>query len=342
MSSISTPLSSGARTPASSGSSGNNDKSHALAAAAAASRPNSVTLPTELLYAIFLQCDPATVLLTLRSLSTSWRTKVDRALLPHLFKTGAWRVGLQISRRPRHGHVWGGSVVGSSTTTPDVTPEVEDEEMRRQRWEYQNDLVRRRTGALEDELPGFPLPRATSGKPAPVTHVIALEFERISSRPLAESSSEPTLRFSTGSSNWYALFESHDEEGLPDDPEQRQIERKKRREEARLALDFGLIWRFPGDGQGDTEWGSPDPEMGWLSRFYCVSGSKYAGGRAIVADVDAVSLSRKVILSRIHLLIQCHSRHGESRLCARRPWLVALDRVIMTIRHSTGQMLGRR
>lgn len=237
-------------------------------------RAATPSLPSELLYQIFTHCDPATVLLSLRCLSSSWRHKVDRSLLPHLFSTRAWRVGVQISRRPRHGHSWGGSIVGTpGATTPNgLSIEEEDEEMRRQRWQDERERISLRTGALEDELPGFPLPHATTGKPAPVTHVIPLEFGRISHTPLTQQSTEPTLRFATRNSNWYALFESNDDEDtLPADPEQARIERRRRKEEARLALDFGLIWRFPGDGQGDAEWGTPDPEMGWLSRFYCVS-----------------------------------------------------------------------
>ncbi|PWN44321.1 hypothetical protein IE81DRAFT_30159 [Ceraceosorus guamensis] len=45
---------------------------------------------------------------------------------------------------------------------------------------------------------------------------------------------------------------------------------QQQRDNARLLLNFGIVWRFPGDGtEDDEEWGMPDPEHGWLSQFYC-------------------------------------------------------------------------
>lgn len=109
-----------------------------------------------------------------------------------------------------------------------------------------------RPGAFEDEL--SPLDSASPSAEAsqPLVHVVPLTFKRYDGQ-------STTLQFETGAHDWHAVFEHNHGDGSVS------------ADTGRLDLDFGIVWRFPGDGQGESGWGVPDPENGWLSRFFCSS-----------------------------------------------------------------------
>ncbi|CEH16064.1 hypothetical protein CBOM_05939 [Ceraceosorus bombacis] len=70
----------------------------------------SSALPPELISRIFSHADPSTLLLVLRTLSSYWRNEIDTHVLPSLFGSGEWRVGLRIAKKPRVGHLWRGQL----------------------------------------------------------------------------------------------------------------------------------------------------------------------------------------------------------------------------------------
>lgn len=133
----------------------------------------------------------------------------------------------------------------------------------RQRFASANVLSRR--DALEDELP-----RGEEGADSdPLIHILPLQFSRYDAENVS-------LQFTTGLDEWHALFEQQTAGEADASEDEEDTEGRREAEESRrLDLDFGLVWRFPGDGQDDDPevgtqgWGRPDPENGWLSRFYC-------------------------------------------------------------------------
>ncbi|KDN41599.1 hypothetical protein K437DRAFT_171738 [Tilletiaria anomala UBC 951] len=273
------------------------------------------TLPNELLRHIFLYLDPHTLYTSVRGLNAHWQRAVEHDLLHDLFRTRTWRVGLRVSRKPRlPSEAHEGSLSPPHQQQQHDPPasasiEIGEEEaaesaeqlkcrMARQEAEMREVLgtphiteddvlslanthaaLNRRMAAASSRrsrADAFSASRMRMRKPnRPIVHVVPLVFDAY--RPGSTS-----LAFSTGD-EWHALFDGLDiEHG------------------SRLELDFGLCWRFPGDGQdpdcerkrdchmaggsvlideeeGDDEqellekyWGTPDVENGWLSRFYCV------------------------------------------------------------------------
>ncbi len=109
----------------------------------------------------------------------------------------------------------------------------------------------------------------------PLVHFIPLDFT-------GYDRANASMTFGTGET-WHAIFSGFllpppDELGAAGASEDSNNGN-------RLDVDFGLCWRFPGDGQeqevdhlrddearkAEKYWGQPDAENGWLSRFYCVS-----------------------------------------------------------------------
>ena len=222
------------------------------------------SLPNEILREVFLYCDPATLYGSVRGLNSIWKHAVENQLIPCHFSNRDWRVGLRVVRKLPATHR--GNQI-----------EADDEIDRLNTLE--------REGALEPIEPAK-LNRGTSQ----LVHVIPLQFQGYDAENIS-------LRFSTGN-EWHALFrvdlpasddENDDDDDDDDDDDEDDHGASRARAEAkadssRLELDFGLVWRFPDDGQdGDSDqaqkpniddvssWGAPDPENGWLSRFYCVS-----------------------------------------------------------------------
>ncbi|PWN98334.1 hypothetical protein FA09DRAFT_26089 [Tilletiopsis washingtonensis] len=214
-------------------------------------------LPPEVLALIFAHADPATLLVSLRALSRTWRAHIDTILLPSLFAAGTWRVGLQVTRKPRFGRAWRGAIVGppaaavAASTAPAPMDAHEAAALAAR--------LRSIPGVREDELPAFP----GGPPPQPLTHVIPLAFTGIA---------PDGLSFATPKNTYHALFEPAHAPlgGEPDAARDEAAANAMRdaRREARLDLDFAVVWRFPGDG-GEGEWDTPDTEGGWISRFYC-------------------------------------------------------------------------
>lgn len=220
----------------------------------------STLLPPEILSQIFLEVDPHTLYTSIRALSRSWKDCVENRLMAAEFETGRWRVGLRVVRKPKMGAIWrGGRAGGRGIDAPgahwnDVHSRVsqraqqqglDEEHLVRQARHAFATNVAARPGSLEDEMEP-----ALSGQDqgydhgAPIVHTIPMQFKRY-------DKASTTLQFNTPNDELHALFE---------------------KESGRLDLDFGIIWRFPGDGQDNAEeWGDADPENGWLSRFYCSS-----------------------------------------------------------------------
>lgn len=125
-------------------------------------------------------------------------------------------------------------------------PMAEPEEARRIR-------VEATPGVYEDEL-NPPVPE--DQEPPKIKQHIPLQFQQLD--PINNR-----FLFSTGR-DWYAVYEMTQKYITTGDLA------------FRLEVDFGLVWRFDGDGQEDLDsgngtWGKLDQENGWLSKFYCVS-----------------------------------------------------------------------
>ena len=236
-------------------------------------------LPNELLRHVFLYSDPHTLYTSVRALDTHWKNAVETDLLHELFRTQTWRVGLRVSKKKALSQsAMMASAADSSQPASDQENEEESEESEEEltaclaRQDSEINSLMATPGVTEEEvntlLASF---AATSAKKAAarkarsILHVIPLTFQRYD----PESTS---LAFGTGA-GWHALFDGFSAE---------------QQSGSRLDLDFGLCWRFPGDGQevnsdsgasaeaddkakSDAYWGEPDIENGWLSRFYCVS-----------------------------------------------------------------------
>ncbi|MCO5613848.1 hypothetical protein L7F22_068126 [Adiantum nelumboides] len=220
----------------------------------------STLLPPEILSQIFLEVDPHTLYTSVRALSRSWKQCVEDRLMAAEFETGRWRVGLRVVRKPKMGAAWrGGRAGGRGVDAPggnwnDVHSRIRqraqeqglDEEQLVEQARHAFAInVAARYGSLEDEMePALSGQDQTFNHGAPIVHTIPMQFRRY-------DKASTTLQFHTPNEELHALFE---------------------KETSRLDLDFGIIWRFPGDGQDDREeWGDADPENGWLSRFYCSS-----------------------------------------------------------------------
>lgn len=263
-------------------------------------------LPPELLSQIFLEVDPHTLYTSVRALSRSWKQCVEQRLLASEFESGRWRVGLRVVRKPKMGAEWRGGRAGgrgleapgalwdnvksyaqqraselqqthtqSSSSSTDVMDEA--------RSAFARNVVSRH-GALEDELE--PVLADDEQEPnAPIVHVIPMNFKRY-------DSNSTTLQFTTPSDELYALFE---------------------RDASRLDLDFGIVWRFPGDGQSNDGWGDADPENGWLSRFYCSSFDVHNKENDVLQEDRNVSLRSTPLARRVRRAIaHCDDEEVES------------------------------
>lgn len=295
-------------------------------------------LPNELLRHIFLYCDPATLYTTVRALNRSWKHTVENDLIATHFANNDWRVGLRVTRKL------------PSTLTEE---EVADAQRQQADEELYRLNVLNRPGARE--------PFNINAQPRTVTHVIPLAFkgydaETVSLRFDTDSTWHSLFQVQPPDSdeedappNNAAPANAADEDpdsddSSEDDGETEQqgngpaptVRRRQRREDfgaaaarararaesARLELDFGLVWRFPDDGQdadvyqikkGDAEsWGQPDPENGWLSRFYCsnfdtvssAAPSSAPSGAASPAVLQSTPLTRRVRSSRLHSSVE--------------------------------------
>ncbi|TKY89561.1 hypothetical protein EX895_001346 [Sporisorium graminicola] len=308
----------------------------------ASSQPSSapshtkVDLPNELLRHIFLYCDPAMLYTTIRSLNRAWKHAVENDLIATHFANKDWRVGLRVTRK-----------LPSTLSEEEVTEA--------QRHQADEELYRlnvlNRAGALE--------PFNINAQPRTVTHVIPLTFkaydaENVSLRfdtdstwhslfqvaqpesdeeDAAPRNAAPANVDNDDSDDSSADEDDETEQQDANEPAHRLRERQEdfgaaaararaRAESARLELDFGLVWRFPDDGQdadvyqikkGDAEsWGQPDPENGWLSRFYCsnfdtvssAAPSSAPSGSASPAVLQSTPLTRRVRSSRLHSSVE--------------------------------------
>lgn len=292
-------------------------------------------LPNELLRHIFLYCDPATLYTTVRALNSSWKHTVENDLIATHFANKDWRVGLRVTRKL------------PSTLTEE---EVADAQRQQADEELYRLNVLNRPGARE--------PFNINAQPRTVTHVIPLSFkgydpENVSLRFDTDSTwhslfqvAQPESDEEDGAANNAAANAanaaaadnsdsdsdsdgSEDGDAPADGARQRQDDfgaaaarARARAESARLELDFGLVWRFPDDGQdadvyeikkGDAEsWGQPDPENGWLSRFYCsnfdtvssAAPSTAPSGTSSPTVLQSTPLTRRARSSRLHSSVE--------------------------------------
>ncbi|EST04505.1 F-box domain protein [Kalmanozyma brasiliensis GHG001] len=330
---------------------------HSLASAStsvstpASSHPSSasshvnVDLPNELLRHIFLYCDPATLYTGVRALNKSWKHTVEHDLIGIHFANRDWRVGLRVTRKL------------PSTLT-------EEEVADAQRQQTDEDLYRlnvlNRAGAREPfNINAKPrtvthvIPLAFKGYDE---DNVSLRFDTDSTwhslfqvsppesdeEGAAQNNAAPAAGNDDGSDDSGSSDEEDETEtqaangGAPSPANAGRQRRedfgaaaaraRARAESARLELDFGLVWRFPDDGQdadvyqikkGDAEsWGQPDPENGWLSRFYCsnfdtVSSattssapSAAPSGTASPAMLQSTPLTRRSRSSRLHSAVE--------------------------------------
>lgn len=301
-----------------------------------ASSHTAANLPNELLRHIFLYCDPATLYTTVRTLNRAWKHAVEHDLIATHFANQDWRVGLRVTRK-----------LPSTLSEEEVTEA--------QRHQADEELYRlnvlNRAGARE--------PFNINAQPRTVTHVIPLTFkgydaENVSLRfdtdstwhslfQVAQTESDEEDAAPNNAAPANADGDDSDDSSDEDDetdesnaarapvPSRRERQEdfgaaaaraRARAESSRLELDFGLVWRFPDDGQdadvyqikkGDAEsWGQPDPENGWLSRFYCsnfdtvssAAPSSAPSGTASPAVLQSTPLTRRVRSSRLHSSVE--------------------------------------
>ena len=300
-------------------------------------------LPNELLRHIFLYCDPATLYTTVRALNKSWKHAVEHDLIATHFANKDWRVGLRVTRKLPS--------TMSEQEVADAQRHLTDEELYRLN-------VLNRPGAREPfNINAQP---RTVTHVIPLTFKgydpenVSLRFDTDSTwhslfqvaQPDSDDEEAPPIN--AGPANGAAAEDSESDSSEDDDEDdennteqqangngptngrsQRQEDfgaaaarARARAESARLELDFGLVWRFPDDGQdadvyqikkGDAEsWGQPDPENGWLSRFYCsnfdtvssAAPSSAPSGAASPAVLQSTPLTRRVRSSRLHSSVE--------------------------------------
>ncbi len=312
----------------------------------ASSHPSSapshtkVDLPNELLRHIFLYCDPATLYTAVRALNKSWKHTVEHDLIATHFTNKDWRVGLRVTRKL------------PSTLT-------EEEVADAQRQQADDDLFRfnvlNRPGAREPfNINAQP---RTVTHVIPLTfkgyddETVSLRFDTDSTWhslfQVAQPDSDEEEAAPNNAAPAAANHDGSDDSDSSDDEQETQTQpagganrpanagrqrredfgaaaarARARAESARLELDFGLVWRFPDDGQdadvyqikkGDAEsWGQPDPENGWLSRFYCsnfdtvssAATSSAPSGTASPAMLQSTPLTRRHRSSRLHSSVE--------------------------------------
>lgn len=304
----------------------------------ASSQPSSAPshakpeLPNELLRHIFLYCDPATLYIGIRTLNRSWKHAVEHELIATHFANKDWRVGLRVTRK-----------LPSTLSEAEVAQaqrEQADEEL------YRFNVLNR---------PGAREPFNINAQPRTVAHVIPLSFkgydpENVSLRfdtdstwhslfQVSQPESDEQGEAAPAGNHANAVDDDSDSDSESDSDQETEgnaiagnttvappaiaagtaaARARARAESARLELDFGLVWRFPDDGQdadvyqikkGDAEsWGQPDPENGWLSRFYCSNfdtvSSAAPSGTASPAVLQSTPLTRRVRSSRLHSSVE--------------------------------------
>lgn len=267
----------------------------------------STSLPFEVQRTIFLLLDPHSLYTSVRSLNNKWKETVEDHLLEQQFTSKNWRIALKVSRRFKHSNPSGGGPADAGGATPANNNMLQaldglDKEDRLEKVLNMDGLKEDMLDELNEngetpELSSSNDSNLTSSSNSSFetkvkTHVIPLKFERYCNETTS-------LEFSTGE-EWHALFEQPQEvpahDGEVQDGQERITEVDP--QEARLDLDFAIVWRFPGDGKDEDEedeererkrgrngnnvvrnrereitreWGKPDPENNWLSRFHCVS-----------------------------------------------------------------------
>lgn len=193
-----------------------------------------------------MHVDPHTLYTSIRQLSRPWKQTVETHIIPMLFHSRQWRIALRVHRRIRRIHP--NSAAANAMATWNQTRRAhlaatENDEERAAR-------VLSSMGSWEDEMQP---PESDPMQPRTMTDYLPLELVSV-------DAAENQFRFTTGR-NWYALYEL-DHRALGGDAS------------FRLDLDFGIAWRFDGDGKDNEEqrpggWTSLDQENGWLSKFYC-------------------------------------------------------------------------
>lgn len=228
-------------------------------------------------------------------------------LLSHQFHSNNWRIALRVSRRFKQNpitsvHHQNGN--GNHLNNPIDSLDNLDQDERLEKILNMDGLREDQLDQLDSlgqnnstdsQLSSTSSTSTSSAFSSKVkSHVIPLKFEKYDSETTS-------LAFSTGK-EWHALFEqplpSESAEGNDDN----QGQGRNDPQDARLDLDFAIVWRFPGDGKDEEdfeeekasssngfkkenatgsissrereiarEWGNPDPENNWLSRFHCVS-----------------------------------------------------------------------
>lgn len=264
-------------------------------------------LPVEVLRQVFLCLDPHTLYASIRALNRHWKEAVETDLIPQQFRSRRWRLGLRVSRhhlpsppsaasnnaalagpetQAQRRHADPGDVHDpaqadghASTDAQDnlaeqhasraqqllATPDAREDELARLADEHARMTHASNPDSGTPSLSSAPLSNSAPAAPAPpLIHVIPLAFVQYNPANL-------TLHFSTGR-EWHALFTSL-HQGNGSHPHS-----------SWLGLDFGLCWRFWGDAKPDPpttgwphidqlnrDWGLPNEENGWLSRFWFVS-----------------------------------------------------------------------
>lgn len=229
-------------------------------------------LPHELMADVFMHLDPHTLYTVARQLNRNWKETTENHIIPMLFRSRQWRVALRVHRRPRRVHPASAAAASQPASLANNRGRVETESERAER-------VHATLGAWEDELLA---PLEDPMHPPTITDYIPLKLRGV-------DAAANRFDFTTGA-DWYALYELDDRAKAGDDA-------------FRLDLDFGIAWRFDGDGKEEEDlirpggWTRLDPENGWLSKFWC---SKYdikqqsdAGTDANAAKLNCTSLARR-------------------------------------------------
>lgn len=307
-------------------------------------------LPNELLRHIFLYCDPATLYTTVRALNRSWKHAVEHDLIATHFANKDWRVGLRVTRKLPS--------TLSEAEVAEAQRQQTDEELYRLNVLNRPGAREPFNINAQPRTVTHVIPLSFKGYDP---ESVSLRFDTDSTwhslfqvaQP--DSDDEDPAVGNNNNNNNGGLnaadsdsdtdSDAEDEEGDPghdrnqrgtgttppasnrrrhrqDDFGAAQARANARAESARLELDFGLVWRFPDDGQdadvyqikkGDPEsWGQPDPENGWLSRFYCsnldtvssAAPSSAPSGASSPAVLQSTPLTRRVRSSRLHSSVE--------------------------------------
>ncbi|PWN24985.1 hypothetical protein BDZ90DRAFT_234592 [Jaminaea rosea] len=245
-------------------------------------------LPHELMAQVFLHLDPHTLYTAVRQLNHQWKITVEEHVIPTLFRTRQWRVALRIHKRPRRVHP--NSVQGAQAAAIAQQASRDGGESDKARVQR----VLNTEGAWEDELaPPIPSEEGNNITAETITEYLPLTLTSL-------SPSTNTFHFTT-SPNWYALYELGVEPpGIDPNSTAGDVS-------FRLDLNFGLAWRFEGDGKEEHPqrpggWTSLDKENRWLSEFWCstydltplpLRRRSHEGGEGETVRLNATKLARR-------------------------------------------------